>query len=75
LSDPQSSRFARHVHEVVALDEHGASYEAIEARVDSMRVDREERSALWSLASSLHNGVGTHQQTGGSGPLLASSHR
>ena len=40
---------------------HGAPYEAIEARVDEMRVSREERSALWSLAASLASG--THDPT------------
>jgi hypothetical protein len=58
MSDPQTHSFARHVHEVVDLDAHGASYASIEARVDAMRVDREERSALWSLAFSLRNGDG-----------------
>ena len=55
MSDPQSRRFARHVHEVIELDARGASHEMVEARVDAMHVDREERSALWSLASSLHD--------------------
>ncbi len=57
MHDPQSHLFARHVHEVVDLDAHGASHEVIEARVDAMQVDRAERSALWSLASSLNDGA------------------
>jgi hypothetical protein len=54
MDDPQSRSFARHVHEVVVLDAGGASHEVIEARVDAMQVNRAERSALWSLASSLN---------------------
>ncbi|MDP9344243.1 MAG: hypothetical protein M3P44_00705 [Actinomycetota bacterium] len=57
MHDPQSHLFARHVHEVVDLDAHGASHEVIEARVDAMQVDRAQRSALWSLASSLNDGA------------------
>jgi hypothetical protein len=57
MHDPQSLRFARHVHEVVVLDADGASHEVIEARVDAMHADRAERSALWSLASSLNDGA------------------
>ena len=60
MHDPQSVRFARHVHEVVVLDADGASHETIEARVDAMHVDRAERSALWSLASSLNDGAQDH---------------
>lgn len=55
MDDPQSVSFARHVHEVVDLDAHGASPEAIETRVDAMHADREERSALWALAASLRH--------------------
>ena len=53
MDDPQTISFARHVHEVVVLDARGASYETVEARVDAMNAGREERSALWALASSL----------------------
>lgn len=55
MRGPQPSRFAAHVHEVVDLDAHGASYASIEASVDAMHVGHEERSALWSLACSLCN--------------------
>lgn len=65
MSGPHAGRFAEHVHEVVDLDAHGASYESIEARVDSMPVDREERSALWSLAFSLHTGARTARALAG----------
>jgi len=43
MDDPQTVSFARHVHEVIALDARGASPETVEARVDQMDADREER--------------------------------
>jgi hypothetical protein len=64
MDGPQSVSFARHVHEVVDLDAHGASPETIEARVDAMHADREERSALWELASSLHHSCCAPTQAG-----------
>lgn len=70
MDDPQKSSFARHVHEVVDLDAQGAPYEAIEARVDAMQIDREERSALWSLTSSLAHGPRTPTRTRGRAPML-----
>jgi len=64
MDDPQSVSFAQHVHEVVALDAHGASPEKIEARVDAMHADREERTALWALASSLQHSASAPTQAG-----------
>lgn len=64
MDDPQTVSFARHVHEVIALDARGASPETVEARVDQMDADREERSALWALAASLHHGARAPTQAG-----------
>ena len=64
MAGPQAVSFARHVHEVVDLDAHGASPEEIEARVDAMHAGREERSALWALAASLHHGASAPTQAG-----------
>lgn len=64
MDDPQTVSFARHVHEVIVLDARGASHEAVEARVDAMHADREERSALWALATSLQHGCSAPTQAG-----------
>jgi hypothetical protein len=54
IDGQHSSEFAAHVHEVVGLDTRRATLHAVEARIDSMTVEVEERSALWSLVRSLH---------------------
>jgi hypothetical protein len=64
MDDPQTVSFARHVHEVITLDAGGASPETVEARVDRMDADREERSALWTLAASLRHGSSAPTQAG-----------
>jgi hypothetical protein len=61
ISDPQTTCFAAHVHEVVDLDAREASPDTIEARVNSMTADREEQCALGLLALSLRNGANTHR--------------
>lgn len=48
------SKFAAHVHEVIGLDSRRATLHALEARIDSMTVEAEERSALQSLVRALH---------------------
>jgi len=64
MDDPQTVSFARHVHEVITLDARGASPAIVEARVDEMHVDREERVALWTLAASLQHGSSAPTQAG-----------
>jgi hypothetical protein len=64
------SSFAAHVHEVIDLDEHGASLRAVERSIDSMSVTVEEQMALRVLASSLHTGANVNQEvTGATGAL------
>lgn len=58
------SSFATHVHEVVDLDEHGASLGTVEASIESMGLGVEEQSALRLLASSLHAGPNVNQLVG-----------
>jgi hypothetical protein len=53
IGDTDASGFAAHVHEIVGLDKRRASLQAIDACIESMTVDVEERSALWRLAWSL----------------------
>lgn len=69
MSDTQTA-FAAHVHEVVDLDAHGATLEAIEEHLDAMPLDQEEESALWLLAYSLRNGAHAHR-AGSADALLA----
>jgi hypothetical protein len=71
VDDPRTSSFAAHVHEVVDLDKHGASLEAVEASIDSMPIDVEESSALWLLAWSLRNGVTLPQAVESPGRVFA----
>jgi hypothetical protein len=55
------SGFAAHVHEIVVLDEQGASLGAVEGSIESMSVGVEEQAALRVLASSLHAGANVNQ--------------
>jgi hypothetical protein len=59
--EQMSSGFAAHVHQVVDLDERGASLVAVETHIDSMNLDMQEQTALCLLASSLHNAPGTRR--------------
>jgi hypothetical protein len=65
------ARFARHVHEVVDLDEHGASLGALEESIDSMNLGVEEQAALRVLVSSLHTGANVNQPVTGIVPATS----
>jgi hypothetical protein len=55
------SGFAAHVHEVIDLDDQGASLGAVEGLIELMSVGVEEQTALRVLATSLHTGANVNQ--------------
>jgi hypothetical protein len=65
MRDPQTSRFAARIHDVVDLDVRGAPFEAIESFIDSLSYDVEEQSALWLLAWSLRNPMAARRAVSG----------
>jgi hypothetical protein len=56
-----SGSFRDHVHEVVDLDERGASLGTVEESIGSMSLGIEEQAALRVLAASLHAGANINQ--------------
>jgi hypothetical protein len=72
VRDPQTSRFAGHVDEVVDLDERGAPFEAVEAHIDSLTFDVVERFTLRLLAWHLAEAADAGRVTGDT--VVAMSH-